>query len=50
MTDPQLGSSEPAKAERTSLVRALLWTAVFIALLVGLVLFFRYTRLMTPLL
>ena len=50
MADSQLDSSTPAKAERRSVVRVLLWTAVGIALVVGLVLFFRYTRLMTPLL
>ena len=50
MTDSQLTGAEPAKAERTSIVRVLLWTAVAVALVVGLVLFFRYTKLMTPLL
>ena len=50
MTDPQMSSSGSAKAERTSIVRVLLWTAVAVALVVGLVLFFHYTRLMTPLL
>jgi predicted secreted protein len=50
MTDSQLGNSDSAKAERTSVVRVVLWTTVGIALIVGLVLFFRYTRLMTPLL
>ena len=50
MTDPQLSSSGSAKAERTSVVRVVLWAAVAIALIVGLVMFFRYTRLMTPLL
>jgi hypothetical protein len=50
MTDPQLGGSESAKTERTSVVRAVLWAMVLIALIAGLVLFFRYTRLMTPLL
>jgi uncharacterized membrane protein YjfL (UPF0719 family) len=50
MTDSQLDSSVPAKSERTSIVRIVLWTGVAIALVVGLVLFFRYTRLMTPLL
>lgn len=50
MTDPQFGGSDPEKAERTSVVRVVLWAAVAIALIVGLVLFFRYTRLMTPLL
>ena len=50
MTDPQMSSSGSAKAERTSVVRVVLWAAVAIALLVGLVMFFRYTRLMTPLL
>ncbi len=50
MTDPQMSSSGSAKAERTSIVRVVLWAAVAIALIVGLVMFFRYTRLMTPLL
>jgi predicted secreted protein len=50
MADSQLDSSDSAKAERTSIVRAVLWATVAIALIVGLVLFFRYTRLMTPLL
>ena len=50
MADSQLDSSDPEKAERTSIVRAVLWATVAIALIVGLVLFFRYTRLMTPLL
>jgi len=50
MTDPQMSSSGSAKAERTSVIRVVLWTTVAVALIVGLVLFFRYTRLMTPLL
>jgi hypothetical protein len=50
MTSPQFDNSEAIKTERTSLVRVVLWVAVFISLILGLVLFFRYTRLMTPLL
>ena len=50
MTDSPLENSPSEKRERASFVRVLLWTAVAIALVVGLVLFFRYTRLMTPLL
>ena len=50
MTDPQMSSSGSAKTERASVVRVVLWAAVAIALIVGLVMFFRYTRLMTPLL
>jgi hypothetical protein len=50
MTDPQISSSGPAKVERTSVLRVVLWAAVAVALVVGIVLFFRYTRLMTPLL
>ena len=50
MADPQLESSGSAKAERTSIVRAVLWATIAVALIVGLILFFRYTRLMTPLL
>jgi hypothetical protein len=49
MTSPQFDIIED-KSERTSIVRFALWTAVFIALIGGLVLFFRYTKLMTPLL
>lgn len=40
--------SEPSKVERASLLRVLIWTAIGIALIVGLVLFFRYSRLITP--
>jgi uncharacterized membrane protein YjfL (UPF0719 family) len=47
MTSPQIDNSAAAK---TSVVRFALWAAVFIALIVGLVFFFRYTKLMTPLL
>ena len=50
MADSQLDSSGSAKAARTSIVRFVLWAAVAVALIVGLLLFFRYTRLMTPLL
>ena len=50
MADSQLTTSDSAKTERTSVVRVVLWAAVAIALVIGLVLFFRYTRLMTPLL
>ncbi len=52
MADPQLDytAAGSAKPERTSIVRVLLWAAVGVALVVGIVLFFRYTRLMTPLL
>lgn len=50
MADSELPGTVPAKAERSTWVRTLLWAAVFIALLLGLVLFFRYTRHMTPLL
>ncbi|HEY2377062.1 MAG TPA: hypothetical protein VGH98_13885 [Gemmatimonadaceae bacterium] len=50
MADSQLDTSASAKEERPSIVRFSLWAAVAIALIVGLVLFFRYTRLLTPLL
>jgi len=50
MADSQLDSTGSAKADRPSIVRFVLWAAVAIMLVVGLVLFFRYTRLMTPLL
>jgi hypothetical protein len=50
MTSPQIDNPEAPKAERTSVVRVVLWVTVFVALILGLVLFFRYTKLMTPLL
>jgi hypothetical protein len=50
MADSELSGSEAAKVERPTWVRTLLWAAVGIALIVGLVLFFRYTRHITPLL
>lgn len=50
MTDSQMTTSGPAKAEATLVVRVVLWAAVAVALVAGVVLFFRYTRLMTPLL
>ena len=50
MADSQLDTAGTPKPERTSIVRFVLWTAVGIALIIGVVLFFRYTRLITPLL
>jgi uncharacterized membrane protein YjfL (UPF0719 family) len=50
MADTQIDSAGSAKTERTTIVRFVLWAAVGIALVVGVVLFFRYTRLLTPLL
>ena len=50
MTSPQVDTTVGMKAERMSVVRLVLWAAVFITLVVGMVLFFRYTKLMTPLL
>ncbi|HKW09177.1 MAG TPA: hypothetical protein VJO33_02290 [Gemmatimonadaceae bacterium] len=50
MADSQLESSGSAKADRAGIIRIVLWATVAIALIVGLVLFFRYTRLITPLL
>jgi len=50
MTSPQVDNIVSEKTERVSIVRFALWAAVFLALILGLVLFFRYTKLMTPLL
>jgi hypothetical protein len=50
MADSELSGSEAAKVDRPTWLRTLLWAAVGIALIVGLVLFFRYTRHITPLL
>ena len=50
MADSQFDTAGSAKPERASIVRFALWAAVAVALIVGVVLFFRYTRLLTPLL
>lgn len=50
MTSPQVENTTAVKAERTSIVRFVLWAIVFVTLIFGIVLFFRYTKLMTPLL
>ena len=51
MADSQLDTAAASdKPERPSIVRFLLWAAVGLALILGVLLFFRYTRLMTPLL
>jgi hypothetical protein len=50
MAHSPLDGSDSGKTDRTSLLRVLLWSAIALVLIIGLVLFFRYTRLMTPLL
>jgi hypothetical protein len=50
MADPELPVSTSEKAEHSPWLRTLLWALVGIALVLGIVLFFRYTRHMTPLL
>ena len=50
MADSQFDTIGSTKTERPSFVRFALWAAVGIALVLGVVLFFRYTRLLTPLL
>ena len=50
MSAPHLEKSEPPKPERTSLLRIVVWAVIFIALVAGLVLFFRYSKIMSPLL
>ena len=50
MSAPQLDKSEPPKPERTSLLRIIVWAVIFLALVAGLVLFFRYGRVMSTLL
>jgi hypothetical protein len=50
MADSELPGSATLKPDRPTWLRTLLWTIVGVALIVGLVLFFRYTRHMTPLL
>jgi hypothetical protein len=50
MSAPQLEKSEPPKPERASLLRIVGWGLLFIALVVGLVLFFKFGRNMSSLL
>ena len=47
MGDSPLDSPEPEKPDRPPLMRVLIWSAIALALLAGIVLFFRYSRLMT---
>ena len=50
MSAPHLEKSDPPKPERTSLLSILVWVVIFIALIAGVVLFFKYGRAMSPLL
>jgi hypothetical protein len=50
MSAPQIEKSDPPKPERTSLLRIITWTLIFIALVAGIVLFYRYGRSMASLL
>jgi hypothetical protein len=50
MADTDLPGPATVKEDRSTWLRTLLWTVVGVALIVGLVLFFRYTRHITPLL
>jgi hypothetical protein len=50
MSAPQLEKSEPPKPERASLLRIVVWGLLFIALVVGVVLFFKFGRNMSSLL
>ena len=47
MGDSPLDSSEPEKPDRPQLLRIVIWSAIALALIVGIVLFFRYSKLMT---
>jgi len=48
--DSPLDDSASRKPDRTPLLRVVLWSLIALALIVGVVLFFRYSRLMTALL
>jgi hypothetical protein len=50
MSAPQLEKSDPPKPERTSLLRIIVWALIFIALVTGIVLFYRHGRTMSSLL
>jgi type VI protein secretion system component VasF len=47
MGDSPLDSSEPEKPDRPSYLRVVVWGMIALALIVGIVLFFRYSRQMT---
>lgn len=47
MSDSPLDSSDPEKPDRPPVLRVMIWSAIALALIVGIVLFFRYSRLMT---
>lgn len=47
MGDSPLDSSEPEKPDRPPVVRVMIWSVIALALIIGIVLFFRYSRLMT---
>jgi hypothetical protein len=50
MSAPQLEKSESPKPERASLLRFIVWGVLFIALIAGIVLFFKFGRNMSSLL
>lgn len=50
MADSEIPGTTTAKADHSPLLRTVLWALVGIALILGLVLFFRYTRHVTPML
>ena len=47
MDESPLDSPEPQKSERPRLTRVVIWSAIALALIVGIVLFFRYSRMMS---
>ena len=47
MGDSPLDSSDPEKPDRPPILRVVIWSAIALALVIGIVLFFRYSRLMT---
>jgi hypothetical protein len=49
-SDSPLDSSDAPKQERMPFLRLVMWSVIGLALIVGIVLFIRYSRLMTALL
>jgi len=47
MGDSPVDSSEPEKPDRPPVMRVMIWSVIALALIVGIVLFFRYSRLMS---
>lgn len=50
MQASQLQTPDPPKSRRTTIIRVVAWTAVLVALILGIVMYLRYARRISPLL